>query len=128
MVVGGFTVDKRCKKSPRIAPRDPGKANTPFQVGNGRSISLMAGGFWVILLLAKYFANSNIFRVCDAKSEFLTPKLTNFDSARFNIHPSIHITVEFNLHGNFNMNTTRIWQRETKVLIIMLNIKTHFLT
>lgn len=37
MMFGGLTVDKRCEKSPRIAPRAPIQANTPFKSASWQS-------------------------------------------------------------------------------------------
>jgi len=64
-------VVKHCEKSPRITPRAPKKANTPFQMGNGRAISLMAswvlGNFAISKIFRHYFANGEILQVCDAE-------------------------------------------------------------
>lgn len=50
MMFGGLTIDKRCEKSPRIAPRAPIQANTPFKSASWQS--QLANGEWFLGKLA----------------------------------------------------------------------------
>jgi len=71
---GGFTIDKRCEKIPRIAPRAQRQANTPFKSGKWQSHFAISEWFsGQVCYKRNYFAYSEFHRLVMQNLSFWTP-------------------------------------------------------
>jgi hypothetical protein len=87
------------------------------KVGKAEKVAISDLGFWRILLLAKYFANSEFLRVCGANFAILTQNSSK-SILQCTIYIRQHIETFLNIfHGNLTCNQQELlWG--TKVLII----------